>query len=41
MDEPKNLKHHQILKQTQFTNDPQILKEAQFSKETRITNEDN
>ena len=41
MNEPQNLKHHQISKRTQITNEPEILKEPQFSKETRITNEHN
>jgi hypothetical protein len=38
MNEPQNLKEHQILKRTQVTNQPQISK-PQISKETQITNE--
>ena len=38
MNEPKNLKDHQILKRTQITNKLLISKEHQISKETQITN---
>ena len=36
---PKNIKEHQISKETQMTNEPQILKQTQISKETQIMNE--
>ena len=38
MNEPKNLKDHQILKRTQNRNKFPISKEPQISKETQITN---
>ena len=39
MNEPQNLKQHQILRRTQITNDPQISKQHQIPKEMQITNE--
>jgi hypothetical protein len=40
MNEPKNLKDHQILKTTQITNKLLSSKEHKISKETQITDED-
>ena len=34
MNDPQNLKEHQIIKRTQITNEPQILKEHQIYKKT-------
>ena len=39
MNDPKNLKEHQISKQIQIKNESKNLKEPQISKETEITNE--
>ena len=38
MEEPQNLKEHQISKEAQITNKPQVTKHHQFSKETEIVN---
>ena len=38
MNEPQNLKEHQISKQTQIRNQLLILKHDQISNETQITN---